>query len=111
MCAHVSVVFASKHGPIWRSADRLLCVLTAPCALRVQRIVDAVEYGFLEEVIVAMATTLAPLMAESFNATYEEDCGDNCLTWTDTAPRTWVGNERKTWFWCVRARASRLGRA
>jgi hypothetical protein len=62
--------------------------------------VDDVEYTYLEEVIVQLGDEVANVSRESFNATYN-DCGDNCLTWTDTAPRTWVGGERTSWFWWV----------
>jgi hypothetical protein len=89
--------FCNQVGPL--PVDVSTTVVLYATIPFTKRLVDKIEYGFLDAVVAGLGEELRTVMSESFGATYTDDCGDNCVTYTDTAPRSWSGGTRESWFW------------
>ena len=64
------------------------------------RPIDSKEVAMIKvKVIVPMMSRLREILNESFGATFGEDCGSRCLTFSYIYPTTTVTGVRKNWFW------------
>lgn len=59
---------------------------------------DDVEYTLIDEFVVSVCEEIDQLMLESFGAHYF-NCTDDCLEWSDSAPRGPGRDKRNIWLW------------
>jgi len=64
---------------------------------------DALEYAYIDQAVVKASNEIDSLMKESFAGySYGGNCGNFCLTYTDTAPRGISPGQRESWFWFLK---------
>ena len=96
-------VITVKVPAVKPTSHALLDLEMPPTKLWLQRSVNRAEYEAIDVMVSRTLNTLSKLIAESFGGyTYADDCGERCLTYTDTAPRAFTPGARETWFWFTR---------